>query len=216
MHAWYERARRATLYAFSLFLITALGSGCGIFSPDESNEGGGGGGTVEFQLATTPSIMIDNFEKSWENLNILEYEEVLHPDFYFWFSPDDLDETQTLSWSRSEEIDSVTNMFSGQTGEKRDPDGNIEIIPAILSFEMTLTQQEPWSNTFDDGEEFAGADFRSRYNVSMTVRYTDADRVTKVDGEQMFYAKRVPTTVDGQNVDLYQIFAWKDLGNLGS
>ena len=216
MHAWYERARRATLYCFTLFLVTALGSGCGIFSPDESKDDGGGGPSVDFPLATEPTILIANFEKAWENLNILEYENVLHPDFYFWFAPDDIAEINTSSWGRAEEVQSVGNMFSGETGVEKGENGEDVTVPAIVSFTMQLVQLEGWRDDFDDGAEFAGADFRSRFAVTMEVRYTDAGRITAVTGDQFFYAKRVSTVIDGQSVDIYQLFAWKDTGSSAS
>lgn len=213
MHAHQSRAFRAFLHTFPLLLIAVLGSGCGIFSPDESKDGGGGGTPVEYPTAVTPDIMLGNFEKAWENLNILEYDKVLHESFVFWFADDDIASNNIGEfWDRASDMESAENMFSGRTGLRKNEEGQDEVIPAILSFDMTLDVVEPWRSDFTDGEEFAAADFRGRYRVNMTVRYADASRVTTVSGLQDFYVKRVEAQIDGQVVDVYQLFAWKDQG----
>lgn len=168
----------------------------------------------EFPLPTTPQIWVENFERAYEQLDIVEYEAVLHPDFTFWFSPADIFEVGALSWSRSEELAASTNMFSGVPGSRTTVDGGTEIIPAVTSISFSLTQVGEWTESFDDGSEYAEADVRGTFDVDMVVRYAESDMRSLVIGRQIFYLTRRGMQVDEGAQDLYHLFAWRDVGNM--
>ncbi len=168
----------------------------------------------DYPLPTTPQIWVANFERAYEQMDILEYEAVLHQDFTFWFSPDDIAETGSLSWSRSEELTASTNMFSGVPGSRTTGDGGTEIIPAIASITFSLTQVGEWTESFDDGSEYADADVRGTFDVDMVVRYAESDLRSLVIGRQFFYLTRRGVQVEEGAQDLYELFAWRDIGNV--
>lgn len=217
MQAWIDRAPRALLHALAITLVLGLASGCGIFSPEESTDDDGGGGTaVEFPPAETPQQLIENFTNAYENLNIIEYEKALHPQFTFWFAPQEIDAVGAASWDRATDVQSTERMFEGQLGSRIGENGEPETVPAVQSIDLQLNPREPWTNDFDDGAEFAEADFRGGFDVTMTVRYTDSALISQVAGQQRFYIKLVDMEIDGQTRQVYQIYAWKDFGNPNS
>jgi hypothetical protein len=190
-----------------LFLVAALGIGCGVFSPDESkppDNGGGGGGT--FGAATTPDTLMANFKNAWEQRSIVEYEKLLDDQFQFFFDPNDgLDSFIGPSWGRQNELDSVGAMFRGDTGFDLITH---EAIPPILSIEFTtFAKIIDWSDPGTD-PLYEGT-LKARYKVGIKVQFQGVEQYTLVTGDNDFYVIKVPQT-DGP--DIYKIKVWEDQG----
>jgi len=190
-----------------LFLVAALGVGCGVFSPDESkppDNGGGGGGT--FVAPTTPDLLMQNFKNAWEQRSIVEYEKLLDDQFLFFFAPSDgLKDFVGDSWGTTEELKSAGAMFRGDAGFDLITE---ETIPPILSIEFTtFAKIIDWSNPGSD-PLYEGT-LKARYKVGIRVTFQGVSQTTLVTGDNDFYVIKVPQT-DGP--DIYKIKVWEDQG----
>ena len=199
-----EPAAPHAVRALLVILSVTLFTGCGIFSPDESDPIDNGGEQQQFPLATSPAIFISNFEQAWEDRNLELYDDLLHEEFVFWLSEQDINELQIPgSWDRAREIATAEQMF----GTASDPDLQVQSIEIT-----TLDVVETWTPNFDN-PNVVGADLRGTYSVVMSVVFPD--KRTNVSGQQNFYLKEVTQVIDGVETGVYQLFAWEDLG-LGS
>ena len=163
---------------------------------------------VPYPLATTQDTMVENFVRTFNEMNYEEYEKMLHEDFVFYFSPDEIDVIgQGEAWFRPEDLESTRNMFNGGTGRK--PDGTIQAPIQQIILELT---PESATDTWTDQvpEDFLGTTMR-RYEVDMDVTYTDGG-VDEVTGVQEFYAAAVETETTEGTVTTYQLKFWRDLG----
>lgn len=208
---------RHLAHALSLALVLSLTSGCGIFSPDETDDGGGGGDVdTSYALATTENQLIKNFERAHRDRNFQEYENLLAENFQFWFAPEDVDLAPNgFFWDRAADVASTERMFNGAVGER--PDGTPQ--PAVQNITLTLTGAEPaWIDA--SGETVGGqtpvpeGTMKRRYEVAMRVSYTAGDIVSEVNGEQLFYV--IPTQLDqgdGVSVTEWKLLIWRDFGD---
>ncbi len=196
-----EPAAPHAVRALLVILAVTLFAGCGIFSPDESDPVEGGGDEQQYPLATSPAIFVSNFEAAWEDRNLELYDDLLHEEFVFWLSPQDIDDLGIPgSWDRAREIATAEQMF----GTAGDPDLQVQSIEIT-----TLDVVETWTANFDN-PNVVGADLRGTYSVEMSVVFPD--RRTNVLGLQNFYLKEVTREIDGVETGVYQLFAWEDLG----
>jgi len=172
--------------------------GCGIFSPDEGGDGGGGG-QVEYADPTNPDLLIDNFKKAWANRDFQAYDNLRHPDFLFEFATADIADSGTPNgiWDRTKDSESASNMFEGVPGPAT---------PAVESISLTLT---PINATWSDATEpeLAGT-LKKTYEVDMTVTLTTQNRF-QVSGYQDFYAIDVSANPSKPH---YQLYYWRDQG----
>ena len=122
--------------------VVTFAAGCGIFSPDESDNDGGGGGVTEVPLATSPAILVNNFRTAWEERSIDVYESVLAEDFRFTFSSQDVDVSPGGQgfWDRAAEIEAAEQIFGDVI--PGDPD--------LLVSEIALIEE----CTYEEGIEF--------------------------------------------------------------
>ena len=167
---------------------------------------------VTFPRTTSPPVVIENLEKAWEQMHALEAERFLDEDYVFWFAPQDVDDVGTTSWDRAAELAAVSNLFSGQPGVRPDGQGGTELVPAVVSIDLQLQPVEGWTVDFDDGLEFADAEYRAVFDADMTVRYAGSDLVSQVVGRQAFYVKERLVDLGGTETVLYFLHAWRDLG----
>jgi hypothetical protein len=201
---------RAACRPLTLLAVGLLIAGCGIFSPDETKDPPVDTGGGEFVPATTPDLVMQNFQNAWEQLNFAEYSKLLATEYTFYFDPaDELDAyVGGPSWSLQDELASVQAMFSNQSGV--DPVTE-EVIPPIVSIEFTsfLPLDPDWQDP--GSEELYAGTVRQRYRVSMRVTYQGEALTTLVSGVNYFYV--APIEVDGEM--LWQIKIWEDRGNEG-
>ncbi len=197
---------RHVMLSMVLVLALVFSSGCGIFSPDESKDTPPPPGGGDFQPATSPDLLMENFKKAWEQMSIVEYEKLLATDFLFFFDPNDnLDDfVGGPSWDRTKELATATNMFSNQPGF--DPVKQVAI-PPILKIEFTtFSKINDWADPGTD-PLYAGT-IRATYKVAITVTLQGSDQLTRVTGDNDFYVE--PVQVDGKT--LWVIKVWEDRG----
>lgn len=90
-------------------LVCALAVGGCIFSPQDDPEPTPPP-VIVYVWPDTREKLMKNFEQAYGEMNIEEYEKILHPDYKFIFTNNDI-------WERQDDIASTTNMFAGRPGE---------------------------------------------------------------------------------------------------
>ncbi|MBC8423170.1 hypothetical protein H8E07_03515, partial [bacterium] len=123
------------LMTAGLALLVLAAGGC-IFSPESDPDPGGPPAPAWIWPGDAEQLM-ENFERAYSEMNIIEYEKILHEDYKFIF----IDALET--WYRQQDIQSTTNMFAGNPGVNpdesyRDPVQSIAI--------NTLIRQTPWED----------------------------------------------------------------------
>lgn len=206
MHPNRTLHHKSLLWVASLVVATSLLSGCGLFSPDETEPDGTVPPPPEYPRATTPDLVVSNFERAYEEKSIAEYDKLLDSAFTFFFSQTDVNQLGVEpSWDRAAEMASATKMFSALPGTT--PGGQPQ--EPIQSFQVLLEQE---TTTWDSNvpSQYAGT-LRKSYNVNMTVFFQGGGSVA-VRGIQDFYV--APVDVDGTTI--YKLRYWVDFGIPGA
>lgn len=185
----------ATLGLGMVLVLSA--AGCGIFSPDTASDGPGGGGG--FPAMTTPDQAVENFARAWEERNYEEYEKILDEGFVFYFAQEDIDNNAVPgeSWPRVEELQSADRIFNAG-GTSR----------SVTSISIVLNPIDSWTDQV--APEFAGTQKRT-YFVNMNVNYSNGD-IGDVRGQQVFYVAPTTQNIEGNDVTVYKLKFWRDLG----
>lgn len=213
--------RRIALVFLATFAVAAL-SGCGIFSPDESDDGGGGGDETfppayVVDGAAGREQLIDNLEQAYERQLIEEYDKLLAETYIFRIDPSELDAVGQLEFSRAEDYDSTTDMFNGQKGRERILDsegkwtGEYLEVPAVQTIRLRLDAATGSNWILVSGGEFDGS-WQKTYNVEMTVTYSGDPKIDQISGAQVFYVVPGTITVNGVEIQVWQLRAWEDQG----
>lgn len=214
--------RRLALAVVASLAVVAL-SGCGIFSPDESNDGGGGTTTGNFLPPYVSSgeagrnQAISNLEQAYELMNYEEYEKLIHTDYIFRVDPNDVNIVGQDELSAADDLASTYSMFNSETGEEPvldaqgNPTGDVEIVPPVQQIRLTLTPASGSAWTLMQDGEFAGT-WRRIYEVDMTVNYSGDGRRDSIQGKQVFYLIAGTIVQDGNVLNVWQLRAWEDQG----
>ncbi|RKZ16120.1 hypothetical protein DRQ53_07150 [bacterium] len=214
--------RRLALILLASFAVVAI-AGCGIFSPDESDDSDNGGGEAVFPPpyvedgAAGRDQLIENLELTYVELDFPEYEELLHDTYIFRIDPTEINAVGQFEFSRAEDVESTQAMFSGELGRERVLDaqdewtGEYDIVPAVQAIRLTLNAASGSAWTLMVDGEFAGS-WRKTFDVDMTVTYSGDAAVDSIVGKQVFYV--VPGTVEqgGVTLEVWQMRAWEDQG----
>lgn len=189
---------RKTLPLLLVLGILALAlTGC-IFSPDPDPDPIQDD-PVEYVTATTPRLMMDNFETAYTERDIDGYaEEVLDDGFLFFF----LDDEAQDFWTKDEDLISMRNLFSGEARTNSDGD----LTRAISRIDMDqLTLLEPFGPT--DNVYFQGIDGvqMALYKIRIVLHHPEG--TITVDSNQRFYA--VPVEENG--VTIYKLIGQEDM-----
>ena len=217
--------RSLALVLLASFAVLAL-SGCGIFSPDESDDGDGPGpvddfkptGVADVPDATARNNVIYNLERAYELLNYEEYEKLIHETYVFRVDPAEIDIVGSAELSAFEDLESTYAMFNGETGlePRLDPvtglpTGEFDVVPAVQTIELDLTPDSASSWTLMEDGEFAGS-WRRVYDVDMTVTYSGDGRIDTIRGKQVFYVTKGTLEGDTSGKEYWQLRAWEDQG----
>ena len=212
--------RRLALVLLASFAVLAV-SGCGIFSPDESDDGGGGGNDGGYESTkvgdspdgTARDRVISNLERAYEEPNFLEYEKLIHLEYVFRVDPAEIDIVGSAELSAVEDLESTEAMFAGESGLEPVVDpvtGEFRVVAPVQSIELDLTPDSASSWTQMEDGEFQGS-WRRVYDVDMTVRYSDGD-VQTIRGKQVFYVLPGTLRDDTSGDEYWQLRAWEDQG----
>ncbi|MBK9304477.1 MAG: hypothetical protein IPM94_11455 [bacterium] len=141
-----------------------------------------------FPFPDTADNLMTNFKNAYVEMNVGEYSNVLHSDFIFVFA--DWSDVAPPSgiYTREEDLQSTTNMFSGDQGQS--PDG--QPIPAVrdIAFQQLVRLTE-WEDVPETHPYFPGAS-RALYDVLVVFNLVNEGWITiTVDTQQLFYVKAV-------------------------
>jgi hypothetical protein len=145
-----------------------------------------------YALADTPDQLVANFVRAHDEMNLTEYDRLLHEEFEFHFLPQ-TGSTTASSQMRGEELSSADRVFHGRKG--RNDDGS-ELAP-VSTLRFRMDPIEPWQPLGHDRQ-------RRTYQASMTVFHEDGS-VREVAGLQQL-------TV-AQDGDEFRLLVWRDLGD---
>jgi len=161
--------------------------------------------------------VIDNLKLAYNELNFVQYDQLLHNSYIFRFDPTEIDAVGQLEFSHAKDVASTHAMMSGQIGQERVLDaggnwtGEYVLVPSVQAIRIGLTSERPspW-DLIPDGE-FAGA-WSKTFDVFMTVTYSGSSKVDTIVGKQVFHV--VPgIIVEGEvEFDVWQLRAWADMG----
>jgi hypothetical protein len=215
--------RRLSLVVLGSFAVLAL-AGCGIFSPDESDDGGGINPVVDFKRPIVdPDLpdqgrgqLVANLELAYAEMNYVEYEKLIHDSYIFRVDPADINIVGSAELSAAEDLDSTAAMFGGETGLEKifDDDGNLlreDVVPAVQTIRLDLNPESASSWTYMETGEFAGT-WRLIYDVDMTVVYSGETRTDQITGKQVFYVVATKVIENGNEFEVWQLRAWEDQG----
>ncbi len=158
------------------------GSGC-IFDPNDEGGGGGGGGGEVYEKPTDRDILMANFEKSYENLNLEEYDKVLHPDYLFVPLPDDLEDLGLVAGQyvlKAQEMAITEKIFSGSASGSGGP--GITGID-VVTLDQSTTWEDSTNPLFPSSKEAL---------FEVEIHFNHADGYYRVKGQQRFWVVNVP------------------------
>lgn len=217
--------RSLALVLLASFAILAV-SGCGIFSPDESDDDDGGNtggeyrptGNGDVSDGTARNNVIYNLERAYEQLDYLAYSSLIHQEYVFRVDPAEINIVGQAELSAAEDLESTEAMFSQQFGEEPVldpvtglPTGEYVQVPPVQSIELDLTPDSASSWTLMEDGEFAGT-WRRVYDVDMTVTYVGDGRIDTIRGKQVFYVTTGTIEGDTSGKLYWQLRAWEDQG----
>ncbi len=194
---------RNLLLALSVALMCAA-SGC-IFSPDD--DGGGGGTTVVRPFPGTPDQVMENFRTAYSTRDLDFYNEVLHADYRFYFTQEDVlsGAVPTEFWGKAEEMEATENIFSGNAYQS--PDGGSEAGVSAITFSQ-LDQTVDWQPVGPEDPDFPSTQWAS-FTVAIDFERT-GDTTIQVRGQQLFWVSCDTVVVDGLRKAYYQVRGQRD------
>ncbi len=133
---------------------------------------------TSYQWPDTREKLMENFEQAYVEMDIDEYDFILHDDFIFIF-------TDTEVWTRLQDIQSTTNMFSGEQGEYGDGWAVLGVQSiAVHTFNQigVWERQEPTHPYFPDTDQ-------GLFDVQIVFYLEGGEHTLTVSSEQLFYVK---------------------------
>ncbi len=159
-----------------------------------------------FEAAATEDLVVVHLVKAWNELNDPEYVRLLDDEFVFFFAPQEVEDIgQGPAWDRTRDVQSVDNMFNSQPGTRPNGDPQAPVQTIVLEL---IAQGPGWTSEVPD--EFTGTVART-FEVELSVTYTNGD-ISEVSGRQEFYLAPAQESIDGEDVDVFRLKYWRDLG----
>jgi hypothetical protein len=116
------------------FLIFA--AGC-VFSPEDNKTPPKT--TDQFKALSDKENIIFNLVLSYNRADITHYEQILHPDYTWYFQSVDIARGLPVSWTREQDLNATRNMFLGAKGQNPNTEMNLD----KLQLEMTTGSWAP-------------------------------------------------------------------------
>jgi hypothetical protein len=184
--------RRSTTSPFCLALpivLLALTGGC--FNSNDPEDPDPQSDAYPF--ADTVEQLMTNFRNAYQEMDIDEYDHVLHEDFLFVFADGSSVAPPSGVYTRAQDLESTTNMFAGDQGEA---DGML--MPGVRDIDFTqLERLSDWEEADVDDVHFAGA-MRALFDVRVVFYLNTQDVNTiSIDSRQVFYVKSETEAAEG-------------------
>lgn len=196
---------RMTMMAAAALL--ALGAAGCIFSPDDGGDDRRPP-PPPVPFPDTPDQLIENFKAAYTEMDVAKYRDVLHTDFRFLFTSEDIQRAlfPTDPYNRDQELEIADNIFSGRPGQ----DHTGAQVLGISQIQMPLFNPlGPWSQTGPTDPEFPNSQ-RKLYQVEINFIKSDNSRIS-VRGQQEFYVVARDSVVNGVTRSFYQLRGQRDL-----
>ncbi|MBU0742908.1 hypothetical protein KKA85_09130 [bacterium] len=181
--------------------LTVLAVGGCIFSP-EPDSNPPVTPIQPYQWPDTADKLMENFERAYSEMNINEYEIILHEDYKFIF----IDNVEI--WYRQQDITSTTNMFAGNPGQN--PDNTFR--EGVQSIEInTLIRQTPWEDIPANDPDFPNSE-RALFLVNIKFILEGGLNTITVSSDQEFFVKSEEVDQgDGTTRTRYYLYGQRDL-----
>jgi hypothetical protein len=190
----------------ALAALVVLAGGC-IFSPDPEPNNPYVPPTYPFPA--THVLLMDNFQNAYDQMNIEEYRNVLHPDFKFKFA-EGSDVEPSGYYTREQDLQTTTRMFNGEQGMSEIG----EVKPGVRDIDFRLLEQlsPEWEDVPDTDPDFPGST-RAVFDVEIVFNLSDDGNSTiTVDSQQIFYAMPVAEVQEDSSTRLrYYLIGQTDL-----
>lgn len=158
-----------------------------------------------YALARTPEILMDNFAKAYQGMDLDGYAALLHEDFIFTFQACDVTKLGLSSdhFTRTDELASAQAMFARKPHVKTDG----RTVPAVLSITFELWEQvAPWRPAGDP--ERPGI-LQGEYEIRMRLVLAGAGDIV-VRGRCVFFAIESEAEAGCAGQPGYQLIGWID------
>lgn len=190
----------------ALAALVVLAGGC-IFSPDDD--------VINppvppsYPFPSSHELLMDNFQTSYDQMNIEEYRNVLHPEFKFKFA-EGSDVEPSGYYTREQDLQTTTRMFNGEQGMSEIG----EVKPGVRDIDFRLLEQlsPTWEDVPDTDPDFPGST-RAIFDVEIVFNLSDDGNSTiTVDSQQIFYAMPVAEVQEDRSTRLrYYLIGQTDL-----
>jgi hypothetical protein len=187
--------------------LAALAGGC----LDSSDPGDPIIPEPPYPFPDTAAKLMANFKLAYDEMNIDEYDNVLHAGFIFVFADGSPVAPTTGIYTRPEDLQSTTRMFAGEQGQ--DPDGQPKAPVRDIEFSQ-MERLTEWEEVPLDDPYFPGA-LRALYDVRLVFDLnTDSTNTITIDCQQLFYVKSVDEEQDdGGTRPHFYLIGQQDLDN---
>ena len=190
--------------------VMTLGVGGCIFSPDKSGEGGGT--TVKYDWPSSEAVLMDNFEKAYENMDFDAYQACLYEgdsaadSYRFKFSQADIIASGNQLPEQlllSEDLEVQQKMFNGTTSTNEAHLGEY-----VAEIDVTIMDPDGVTQESDD-PDFPDS-FKTVYNVD--IKFTmSSDAVLQVNSTQeFFFRSKIIEQDDGTSKEAWYIYGQRD------
>lgn len=177
------------LVIIGLLAVGLLVLGCDLFAIADPGDGDSGD-DLQWQEPSTPKIVLEDLEWSYDNAEYYDkYENLIHDDFIFYFDPQDVDQGLPASWGKQDELDATKNLFEN-------------VGAANIELSLTLTDYQPPEDT--DTEHIYN---NVPYNLRVTMPDEDLIYVAQGHGN---YTTKIDGTLDN-GLDRWWLVTWYDI-----
>lgn len=129
-----------------------------------------------YPAPTTPDIVVENLERSLEELNAGEYEHLLDWSYLFEFAPEH-EWMAPNGWRASQELDAIRRMLSGE------PTRTGDVPRRVVEIEVDLEPITDWEETDEDPLGVLRT-WRREYASEIVIRFDDGT-ATFIDRRQV-------------------------------
>jgi hypothetical protein len=111
--------------ALALISFLVFAAGC-LLNPDDNKTPAKT--TAQFKSLADKENVIFNLALSYQQADITHYEELLHPNYTWYFQSADLLRGLPVFWTREQDLDATTNIFRSARGQNANPMMNLDRI----------------------------------------------------------------------------------------
>jgi len=198
--------QKSILLSMALAILIAP-AGC-IFSPDDDDPSDGPPPAAGLPFPGSKDQLIANFRQIYEDMDALEYKDVIHRDYKTKLQASTVEEfgLPVAFFTYEDEVRIHQRMFSGDA--LTDPDGNA--VPGVTSVEFSqFVQQDAWAVAPPNDPDFPNAEwaiFNSEFQFTRT-GYT----TLVVRGPIKVYVTSRDSLHEGSSRPYYQMIGQVDL-----